>query len=238
MEYNENTSTIGSYDDKTIDLRAVEDCSSFQQAKTSVWKDLLAGGVAGTAGIVIGHPFDTIKVRLQQQRLSNPKIPHARQEGNASIYRGLYRGIGAPLATAAVVNASVFCVYGATSRLWDNHYSTSLTAEYSNLSFPTITKHAVCGLVTGLATSLVICPIEYVKIRLQMMQPQSAIASTPHSYSNMSSNSSFHLAREIINSQHGLRGLYRDNLATNPIPRVVFSCLSYNEIIIWGIFQL
>ena len=216
MECNENTRNVRSFDDKTIALLAAEDSASFQQTQTSVWKDLLAGGVAGTAGVAIGHPFDTIKVRLQQQqqRPLNPKIPLVQLEGNASTYRGLYRGIGAPLAMAAVVNASVFCVYGATSRLWDNHYPTSATTEHSNLTTPTITKHAVCGLVTGLTTSLVLCPIEYVKIRLQTMQLQPAIASTTRLYSNMSSTSSFHLAKEIISSHHGIRGLYRGLFAT------------------------
>jgi solute carrier family 25 carnitine/acylcarnitine transporter 20/29 len=216
MEYNKSTSSIRIFDDETIALLAAEDSVSFQQTQTSVWKDLLAGGVAGTAGVAIGHPFDTIKVRLQQQqqRPSNPKIPMVQLEGNASTYRGLYRGIGAPLATAAVVNASVFCVYGATSRLWDNHYPISATTEHSNLTTATITKHAVCGLITGLTTSLMLCPIDYVKIRLQTMQLQPGIASTPRPYSNMNSNSSFHLAKEILSSHHGLRGLYRGLFAT------------------------
>ena len=216
MEYNENTRNIKSFDDKTIALLAAEDSASFQQAQTSIFKELLSGGIAGTFGVLIGHPFDTMKVRLQQQqqRPPNLKIPLVHLKGNASTYRGLYRGIGAPLATAAVVNASVFCVYGATSRLWDNHYPTSTTTEHSNLATPTITKHAFCGLVTGLTTSLVLCPIEYVKIRLQTMQLQRVIASTTRPYSNMSSNSSFHLAKEIISSKHGIRGLYRGLFAT------------------------
>ena len=28
-------------------------------------RDLAAGGVAGSAGVVVGHPFDSIKVRMQ-----------------------------------------------------------------------------------------------------------------------------------------------------------------------------
>jgi len=154
------------------------------------------------------------KVRLQQQQQpSNSKIPTARLEGNYSTYRGLYRGIGAPLATAAVVNASVFCVYGATSRLWDNHYPSSATTEHSNVATATIAKHAVCGAATGLTTSLVLCPIEYVKIRLQTMHLQPGVATlSPHS--NMSSTSTLNLVKEILSSRHGIRGLYRGLFAT------------------------
>lgn len=169
-----------------------------QRQATSIWKDLFAGGVAGSAGIVIGHPFDTIKVRLQQQ------IQAVQPERKASTYRGLFQGIGAPLATAAVVNASVFSVYGATSRLWDNHYPHS--EESLRLNNALIAKHAVCGAVTGLTTSVVLSPVEYVKIRLQTMNVR-ADFDARHS-------SSFQLAKDILKSRHGIQGLYRGLFAT------------------------
>jgi len=189
-----------------------------QRAQASVWKDLFAGGVAGTAGIVIGHPFDTIKVRLQQQqqlqRPSNPKIQAVTLKGSPSTYRGLFQGIGAPLATAAVVNASVFSMYGATSRLWDTYHPESATRDHSSLTNDSFAKHAVCGAVTGLTTSVVLSPIEYVKIRLQTMKLQPGVGSASSSYPGASSTSSFQLAKEIMGSRHGLQGLYRGLLAT------------------------
>ncbi|OEU16779.1 hypothetical protein FRACYDRAFT_218022, partial [Fragilariopsis cylindrus CCMP1102] len=139
-------------------------------SSSSLWKDLIAGGIAGTAGVVIGHPFDTIKVRLQQQQqqIQPPKIKtkiaptistpslssslssssilrgkyvapqHAIPPSN-NLYRGLYRGIGAPLVTAALINASVFCVYGSASRMWDNHHSNSNDKNSSVSSTTTTT---------------------------------------------------------------------------------------------------
>lgn len=219
MEHNEHSSTIRPFDGQTLTLLMAERSSreakkqTQTQTQTSLRKDLLAGGIAGTAGIAIGHPFDTIKVRLQQQQpppppqqpLNTPKIPAARLKGNPSTYRGLYRGIGAPLLTAAVVNASVFCTYGATSRLWDDFYPNS-TGDSGGLIGTTVAKQAVCGAVTGFSTSLVLCPIEYVKIRLQTMQLQPG--------SSVGSGSSFHLAKEILGSRYGVRGLYRGLFAT------------------------
>ena len=32
---------------------------------TPYWHDFLAGYVGGVCGVVIGHPFDTVKIRLQ-----------------------------------------------------------------------------------------------------------------------------------------------------------------------------
>ena len=33
--------------------------------QVTFWQDFVAGGIAGSASVVVGHPFDTIKVRLQ-----------------------------------------------------------------------------------------------------------------------------------------------------------------------------
>lgn len=85
--------------------------------------DLIAGGVAGSASVVVGHPFDTIKVRMQ---VASPTSASGGGGGGGIQSFGgvssLFRGIGAPLSTAAVVNAIIFASYGATSRLWDAYY--------------------------------------------------------------------------------------------------------------------
>lgn len=195
-----------------------------QETKGSIWKDLLAGGVAGTAAVAVGHPFDTVKVRLQQQQPSKTKSSAAMVRGNRvtaasfenrkpSTYRGLYRGIGAPLATAALVNASIFCVYGATSRLWDKQYTTT-TAPVESPTRTTITKQAFCGGVAGLFTSLILCPVDLVKIRLQTLQKPPKTTPRSSSPLNLRSKSSFFVAKQILSSEHGIRGLYRGLFAT------------------------
>ena len=232
-------------------------------SSSSLWKDLIAGGIAGTAGVVIGHPFDTIKVRLQQQQqqIQPPKIktkisptiskpslsslssssssilrriyaaPHATIPPSNNLYRGLYRGIGAPLVTAALINASVFCVYGSASRMWDHQYdyyyhhsnsnnknsSVPSTTTTTATTTTTITKHAVCGLITGMITSLLLCPVEHVKIRLQMLQQQGSSSSSSSSLPR--SLSSFDVAKKLLlySSDHGhggLTGIYRGLFVT------------------------
>ncbi|VEU43676.1 unnamed protein product [Pseudo-nitzschia multistriata] len=181
-----------------------------REARGAVWKDLLAGGIAGTVGIGIGHPFDTIKVRFQQghtpPEAKRAGIPTARTP-QPSPYRGLYRGLGAPLATAALVNASVFCVYGATARQWDELFGTTTTWEESSTA-SAIGREAFCGGVTGFATSLLICPIELVKVQLQTLRPPRQGSFQPSPPGTLS------VARQILGSEHGLRGLYRGLLAT------------------------
>jgi len=61
-------------------------------------KNVVAGTVAGVAVCIVGHPFDTLKVRLQTQPINNPIY-----SGLADCFyktlkwegiSGLYKGVG------------------------------------------------------------------------------------------------------------------------------------------------
>ena len=85
---------------------------------TSGGREFVAGGVGGMAGVLAGHPLDTLRIRLQQPPpppaagLAHP--PRRRdttaQPSAARLLRGilraegpsaLYRGMAAPLASVA-----------------------------------------------------------------------------------------------------------------------------------------
>jgi hypothetical protein len=68
------------------------------------------GYISGMAGILVSHPFDTIKTNIQE----NKPIPRT--------LRGLYRGIGPPLVGVGLEKSVVFGVY-------------FNTIEYTNSSF-------------------------------------------------------------------------------------------------------
>eukprot|EP01083_Nonionella_stella_P162304 532674_1 len=84
------------------------------KAPVTALQDLIAGGIAGTASVVVGHPFDTYKVRLQTSAYGT------KQSLNIS---NLFKGMGPPLSTAAVVNALIFSSYGESSRLYDQYFT-------------------------------------------------------------------------------------------------------------------
>ncbi|KAJ0735358.1 putative Nrap protein, domain 3 [Helianthus annuus] len=85
-----------------------------------VAKDLTAGTIGGATHLIVGHPFDTIKVKLQSQPVPPPgqlprysgAIDAVKQTIAAEGPRGLYKGMGAPLATVAALNAVLFTVRG------------------------------------------------------------------------------------------------------------------------------
>mmetsp|Transcript_1803 Transcript_1803/g.2483 ORF Transcript_1803/g.2483 Transcript_1803/m.2483 type:complete len:294 (+) Transcript_1803:112-993(+) len=155
--------------------------------EVSVLHDLIAGGVAGSASVIVGHPFDTIKVRLQTSST-------ALSLSSVGSFFSLFRGLTAPLSIAAVINALVFAAYGASSRWWDQNVS----PPSDDLQHDTWEKAFICGTYAGFCQSFVICPMEVLKCRLQV-QSSSEVAA----YRGPTD-----AARAIIRSQ-GFEGLYR-----------------------------
>lgn len=122
--------------------------------------------MAGIAGKFIEYPFDTVKVRLQSQpdtlplRYTGP-LDCFKQSFRAEGLRGLYRGISAPLAGAAIETGSLFFSYRLTQDILQaTFFPTTSTLPFSAL--------LVCGASSGAFTSLLLTPIELVKCKMQV----------------------------------------------------------------------
>lgn len=104
--------------------------------------DYLAGTFAGVCQVLVGHPFDTIKVRMQ-----------AGQPLRDSLSKNIYRGIGPPLLGISFCNAIVFTSY----------HNIGLTLGNQD--------PWAAGAIAGAIASLAYCPMELYKIRGQLHQP-------------------------------------------------------------------
>jgi hypothetical protein len=128
-----------------------------------VAKDLTAGTVGGAANLIVGHPFDTIKVKLQSQPTPAPgqlpkysgAIDAVKQTIAAERPRGLYKGMGAPLATVAAFNALLFAARGQMEALLRTEPGVPLTPK----------QQVVAGAGAGFAVSFLACPTELIKCR-------------------------------------------------------------------------
>ena len=56
----------------------------------------IAGGVGGVCSVVVGHPFDTVKVRLQNQAASEGVLACVSRTVRLEGVRGLFRGVLLP----------------------------------------------------------------------------------------------------------------------------------------------
>lgn len=129
-------------------------------------KDVVFGSAAGMAGKVIEYPFDTVKVRLQSQpgnlplRYNGP-LDCFRQSIQADGFRGLYRGISAPMAGAAIENSCLFWSYRMIQDiLRATCYSSTDPLPFSALLFS--------GAASGSITSLALTPVELIKCKMQV----------------------------------------------------------------------
>ncbi|CAK9150174.1 unnamed protein product [Ilex paraguariensis] len=168
-----------------------------------VAKDLTAGTVGGAAQLICGHPFDTIKVKLQSQPAPLPGQPPkfsgamdaVRQTIAAEGPRGLYKGMGAPLATVAAFNAVLFSARGQMEALLRSEPGTPLT----------VNQQIIAGAGAGVAVSFMACPTELIKCRLQA---QSALAGSGSVAVAVKYGGPMDVARHVLRSG-GTRGLFK-----------------------------
>ena len=129
------------------------------EQEVSFFHDFIAGGVAGSASVIVGHPMDTLKVRMQTAK-GNPSMASLAFGSKYGGSATLFRGMAAPLSAASAVNAIIFSSYGWSSRLYE---------QYSPRNDPSL-KAFTCGSFSGLVQAAIICPMEHVKCRLQVQE--------------------------------------------------------------------
>ncbi|KAK8480710.1 hypothetical protein V6N13_023883 [Hibiscus sabdariffa] len=161
----------------------------------SSWgKEFVAGGIGGMAGIISGYPLDTLRIR-QQSTDSGSAIRILRRVVTTEGPRTLYRGMAAPLASVTFQNAMVFQIYAILSRAFDPSVSATDPPSYKGV--------ALGGVGTGALQSIMLAPVELVKIRLQLQN-----TSVPRSQSVGAQTGPISVAKTILKTE-GLRGLYR-----------------------------
>ncbi|KAK0335212.1 carrier protein ymc1 [Friedmanniomyces endolithicus] len=133
--------------------------------------DLFAGAVGGVAQVLIGQPFDIVKVRLQTTTQYKGALDGATQilknEGAAAFYKGT-------LTPLIGIGACVSVQFGAFN--YARRAFEARNASHSPLSSPqplTYTQYYAAGAFAGIANTLLSSPIEHIRIRLQT-QPHGA----------------------------------------------------------------
>lgn len=155
---------------------------------TSSSNDFIAGCMAGVAQVLVGQPFDIVKVRLQAgaQGLYTSawdcfsKI--VKYEGGPM---SLWKGSLPPLLGVGAVVSIQFGVNEKTKQL-----AKKLTGR-SELLLPHLFG---CGMVAGTANTVVSAPVEHTRIRMQIQ--------------GTSSVSAVQCVKSIVQG-YGLKGLYR-----------------------------
>ncbi|KAI8929299.1 mitochondrial carrier domain-containing protein [Entophlyctis helioformis] len=126
------------------------------------WIGFLAGLLSGATKLVVGHPFDTIKVRMQTQgghgRFKGPLdclVTTVRKEG----FRALYKGATPPLLGWAIMDSVQM---GSL-----NNFRLCLQGDDPSVKLTSV-QQGIAGIGAGVVVSFVATPIELLKGRLQV----------------------------------------------------------------------
>ncbi|KKA29627.1 hypothetical protein TD95_000707 [Thielaviopsis punctulata] len=175
----------------------------------SHYKGFAAGVFSGIAKLSVGHPFDTIKVRLQttdSARFSGPLQCVAQTLRNEGIV-GLYKGATPPLVGWMFMDSVMLGSLTIYRRLVAQHLyhvppAPAHQRAFSNL--PTL-GHGMAGIMAGATVSFIAAPVEHIKARLQVQ------------YSANKAERFYHGPIDAIRkiyTHHGIRGIYHGLGAT------------------------
>ncbi|KAI1806055.1 mitochondrial carrier [Daldinia bambusicola] len=192
------------------------------------YKGFVAGVFSGIAKLSVGHPFDTVKVRLQTTdptRFSGPLqcvVQTIRHEG----VRGLYKGASPPLVGWMFMDSLMLGSLTVYRRLLaenvfyrhltPHHYPPSPNAPAPEKEGPIVATshaaahlpsygHGLAGVLAGWTVSFIAAPVEHVKARLQI---QYAARKGERLYAGP-----LDCVRKIYGA-HGARGVYKGLLST------------------------
>lgn len=155
-------------------------------------KYFISGGFGGICTVIVGHPFDTIKVRLQTNSSYTGMIDCATKTIKREGVRGLYKGMSAPIAGVAPIFAISFFGFGVGKKL--------LQEEDKQLSN---TRLFLAGAFSGIFTTTVMAPGERIKCLLQVQQE-----AKERKYNGM-----VDCAKKLY-AEGGIRSIYKGSLAT------------------------
>ncbi|RKU41722.1 hypothetical protein DL546_004198 [Coniochaeta pulveracea] len=162
-------------------------------------KDLFAGAAGGVAQVLLGQPFDIVKVRLQTSSTYPSALNAAtsilRNEGASAFYKGTLTPL---LGIGACVSIQFGAFHAARRYLEDSNVSRSRPAQLS------YSQYFGAGAFAGVANSVLSGPIEHIRIRLQAQ---------PHGAGRLYSGP-WDCVRKLVSQGGVLGGLYRGEAVT------------------------
>lgn len=157
--------------------------SSAPPAAPPIWVRFLAGTFSGAALVIVGHPLDTLRVRLQTSTvtLSSAVASIVREHG----VRGFYRGFAPPLVLTGAVNTV----------LWGSTFAAMDALASAGFGTPT-SRAVVAAIPASFVSSLIVTPMELLKTRQQTAQGARSVPLRA-------------LMRSVLADEGLTRGLYR-----------------------------
>ncbi|GAA5861157.1 hypothetical protein JCM1840_003098 [Sporobolomyces johnsonii] len=134
---------------------------------STVVKELAAGTVAGWAQVMVGQPFDIVKVRLQSSNAYSGAVDCAKQLVKNEGPLAFYKGTTMPLVGIGACVSLQFAGLQAAKRFFASRNAAHGRSDPDALSPG---QFYLAGAFAGLGNSFASGPVEHVRIRLQTQQ--------------------------------------------------------------------
>ncbi|CCC06767.1 hypothetical protein SMACR_00798 [Sordaria macrospora] len=174
-------------------------------AGASQIRSFVAGGFGGVCAVVVGHPFDLAKVRLQtaEKGVYTGAIDVVKRSiAKDGLRRGLYAGVSAPLVGVTPMFAVSFWGYDLGKQIVR---ATSTVAPDGNLS---IAQISAAGFFSAIPMTAITAPFERVKVILQVQGQQKLAPGEKPKYSG-----GMDVVRQLY-KEGGVRSVFRGSVAT------------------------
>lgn len=172
----------------------------------SALKSFLSGGFGGLCTVLVGHPFDLVKVRIQTATGATGNMSTFGMLGKTFAsegIRGIYRGVSAPIMAVTPMFAVSFWGYDMGQRVV--RMASSLP---SNTSEPlSITQLCVAGGISAIPCTIIMTPSERLKCLLQIQANEIEKGKKPK-YTGL-----LDCAKHVY-KEGGIRSIYKGTAAT------------------------
>jgi len=195
---------------KPVSPVAVEEKAETVKSESAL-KSFISGGVGGACCVLVGHPLDLVKVRMQtggasgNMSISGMLSTTFRKEG----VRGVYRGVSAPLVAVSPMFAVSFWSYDIGQRMVKSYGQRGMTEEQKSQLSYTLSMKEICmaGAISAIPTTGIMAPSERIKCLLQV-QANDVEKGGKARYSGM-----LDCAKQVL-KEGGMASLYKGTMAT------------------------
>jgi len=182
-----------------------EEAKAAVSAGAAQLRSLVAGGFGGVCAVVVGHPFDLVKVRLQtaEKGVYSSALDVVRKSvAKDGLRRGLYAGVSAPLVGVTPMFAVSFWGYDLGKTLVRSSSTTPSTTPLS------IAEISAAGFFSAIPMTAITAPFERVKVILQVQGQKTLAPGEKPKYSGGTD-----VVRQLYR-EGGIRSVFRGSAAT------------------------
>ncbi|KAL6707589.1 carnitine transporter [Coniothyrium glycines] len=181
-----------------------EDVKAATKSSVQSLRALVAGGVGGICAVVVGHPFDLVKVRMQtaEKGVYTGAIDVVKRTiAKEGLARGLYAGVSAPLVGVTPMFAVSFWGYDLGKQL------VSSVSKVENNQF-SVAQVSAAGFFSAIPMTAITAPFERVKVLLQIQGQKQLAPGEKPKYSG-----GVDVVRQLY-KEGGMRSVFRGSAMT------------------------